>query len=202
MHCSPNPNRNLNPNRRFQNPMSSSVQYSAFTRLLTHNTRVHDMEEMLKRMWGPVAVGHLRRGHWRPLAPQPLCRTPERPGPGIPGLPGQLLGRPAGGAGGRRPVRGLTRRAPHSSNPVPPAPRCGAPVPFPSHPGRGRRRRRAPADARALWSLTKYAPTRNRPLPRCHRLRTGPGGVRIPADPAVADRLSGYRLPPHRRRAW
>lgn len=33
--------------------MSSSVQYSAFTRLLTHNNRVHDMEEMLRRMWVP-----------------------------------------------------------------------------------------------------------------------------------------------------
>ena len=37
-----------------QNRMSSSVQYSALTRLLTHNTRVHDMEEMLKRMWVPA----------------------------------------------------------------------------------------------------------------------------------------------------
>ena len=33
--------------------MSSSVQYSAFTRLLTHHNRVHDMEEMLRRMWVP-----------------------------------------------------------------------------------------------------------------------------------------------------
>ncbi len=33
--------------------MSSSVQYSAFTRLLTHNNRVHDMEEMLRKMWVP-----------------------------------------------------------------------------------------------------------------------------------------------------
>ena len=33
--------------------MSSSVQYSAFTRLLTHNNRVHDMEDMLRKMWVP-----------------------------------------------------------------------------------------------------------------------------------------------------
>lgn len=31
----------------------SSVQYSAFTRLLTQNIRVHDMEEMLRQMWVP-----------------------------------------------------------------------------------------------------------------------------------------------------
>ena len=31
----------------------SSVQYSALTRLLTHNNRVHDMEDMLRRMWVP-----------------------------------------------------------------------------------------------------------------------------------------------------
>ena len=37
----------------FYTIMSSSVQYSAFTRLLTHNNRVHDMEEMLRKMWVP-----------------------------------------------------------------------------------------------------------------------------------------------------
>ena len=37
----------------FDTIMSSSVQYSAFTRLLTHNNRVHDMEEMLRKMWVP-----------------------------------------------------------------------------------------------------------------------------------------------------
>ncbi len=37
----------------FNTIMSSSVQYSAFTRLLTHNNRVHDMEEMLRKMWVP-----------------------------------------------------------------------------------------------------------------------------------------------------
>ena len=31
----------------------SSVQYSAFTRLLTHNNRVHDMEDMLRQMGVP-----------------------------------------------------------------------------------------------------------------------------------------------------
>ncbi len=38
----------------FNTIMSSSVQYSAFTRLLTHNNRVHDMEEMLRKMWVPL----------------------------------------------------------------------------------------------------------------------------------------------------
>ena len=33
--------------------MSSTIQYSAFTRLLTHNNRVHDMEGMLRKMWVP-----------------------------------------------------------------------------------------------------------------------------------------------------
>lgn len=33
--------------------MSSSVQYSAFTRLLTHNNKVHDLEDMLRKMWVP-----------------------------------------------------------------------------------------------------------------------------------------------------
>ena len=37
----------------FNTIMSSSVQYSAFTRLLTHNNKVHDMEEMLRKMWVP-----------------------------------------------------------------------------------------------------------------------------------------------------
>ena len=37
----------------FNTIMSSSVQYSAFTRLLTHNNRVHDMEDMLRKMWVP-----------------------------------------------------------------------------------------------------------------------------------------------------
>lgn len=37
----------------FNTIMSSSVQYSAFTRLLTHNNRVHDMEQMLRKMWVP-----------------------------------------------------------------------------------------------------------------------------------------------------
>lgn len=31
----------------------SSVQYSALTRLLTHNNRVHDMEDVLRKMWVP-----------------------------------------------------------------------------------------------------------------------------------------------------
>ena len=35
--------------------MSSSVQYAALARLLTHNNRVHDLEEMLNRM--PVPSG-------------------------------------------------------------------------------------------------------------------------------------------------
>jgi hypothetical protein len=30
--------------------MSSSVQYAALARLLTHNNRVHDLEEMLNQM--------------------------------------------------------------------------------------------------------------------------------------------------------
>jgi hypothetical protein len=34
--------------------MSSSVQYAALARLLTHNNRVHDLEEMLNRMQVPV----------------------------------------------------------------------------------------------------------------------------------------------------
>ena len=34
--------------------MSSSVQYAALARLLTHNNRVHDLEEMLNRMQLPV----------------------------------------------------------------------------------------------------------------------------------------------------
>jgi hypothetical protein len=38
--------------------MSSSVQYSAFTRLLTHNNRVHDMEDMLRKMWVPSDWEH------------------------------------------------------------------------------------------------------------------------------------------------
>ena len=32
----------------------SSVQYSALTRLLSHNTRVHDLEETLKQMNAPL----------------------------------------------------------------------------------------------------------------------------------------------------
>ncbi len=48
------PARQLQPFREvFNTIMSSSVQYSAFTRLLTHNNRVHDIEEMLRRMWVP-----------------------------------------------------------------------------------------------------------------------------------------------------
>jgi hypothetical protein len=35
--------------------MSSSVQYAALARLLTHNNRVHDLEEMLNRMQVPVS---------------------------------------------------------------------------------------------------------------------------------------------------
>ena len=35
--------------------MNSSVQYSALTRLLTHNNRVHDLGEILSRM--PVVLG-------------------------------------------------------------------------------------------------------------------------------------------------
>ena len=35
--------------------MSSSVQYSALTRLLAHNNRVHDLREILSRM--PVVLG-------------------------------------------------------------------------------------------------------------------------------------------------
>ena len=47
--CSPYPTQ-----REVSNTiMSSTVQYSAFTRLLTHNNRVHDMEEMLRKMWVP-----------------------------------------------------------------------------------------------------------------------------------------------------
>jgi hypothetical protein len=34
--------------------MSSSVQYAALARLLTHNNRVHDLEEMLNQMQVPV----------------------------------------------------------------------------------------------------------------------------------------------------
>ncbi len=45
----------LNLMEVFNTIMSSSVQYSAFTRLLTHNNRVHDMEEMLRKMWVPSA---------------------------------------------------------------------------------------------------------------------------------------------------
>ncbi len=37
----------------FNTIMSSSVQYSAFTRLLTHNNKVHDLEDMLRKMWVP-----------------------------------------------------------------------------------------------------------------------------------------------------
>jgi protein involved in temperature-dependent protein secretion len=33
--------------------MSANVQYAALARLLTHNNRVHDMEDMLRRMWVP-----------------------------------------------------------------------------------------------------------------------------------------------------
>ncbi len=35
--------------------MSSSVQYSALTRLLAHNNRAHDLGEILSRM--PVVLG-------------------------------------------------------------------------------------------------------------------------------------------------
>ncbi len=35
--------------------MNSSVQYSALTRLLAHNNRVHDLGEILSRM--PVVLG-------------------------------------------------------------------------------------------------------------------------------------------------
>jgi hypothetical protein len=35
--------------------MSSSVQYAALARLLTHNNRVHDLEEMLNRMPVPAS---------------------------------------------------------------------------------------------------------------------------------------------------
>lgn len=35
--------------------MNSSVQYAALARLLTHNNRVHDLEEMLNRMQLPMA---------------------------------------------------------------------------------------------------------------------------------------------------
>jgi hypothetical protein len=34
--------------------MNSSVQYAALARLLTHNNRVHDLEEMLNRLQLPV----------------------------------------------------------------------------------------------------------------------------------------------------
>ena len=34
--------------------MSSSVQYAALARLLTHNNRVHDLEDMLDRMTVPA----------------------------------------------------------------------------------------------------------------------------------------------------
>ena len=52
------PARQAQPFREvFNTIMSSSVQYSAFTRLLTHNNRVHDMEDLLRRMWVP--------SHWQ-----------------------------------------------------------------------------------------------------------------------------------------
>ena len=35
--------------------MSNSVQYSALTRLLAHNNRIHDLGELLSRM--PVVLG-------------------------------------------------------------------------------------------------------------------------------------------------
>ena len=41
------------PREVFNTIMSSTVQFSAFTRLLTHNNRVHDMEGMLRQMWVP-----------------------------------------------------------------------------------------------------------------------------------------------------
>lgn len=53
--------------------MSSSVQYSAFTRLLTHNTRVHDMEEMLKRMWVPAQWGICGADIGDPWLPNPFA---------------------------------------------------------------------------------------------------------------------------------
>ena len=34
--------------------MNSSVQYAALARLLTHNNRVHDLEDMLNRMQLPL----------------------------------------------------------------------------------------------------------------------------------------------------
>ncbi len=36
--------------------MTSSAQYSALTRLLTHNNRVHQLEDLLLQMPAPVAV--------------------------------------------------------------------------------------------------------------------------------------------------
>ncbi len=36
--------------------MTSSAQYSALTRLLTHNNRVHQLEDLLLQMPAPIAV--------------------------------------------------------------------------------------------------------------------------------------------------
>lgn len=36
--------------------MTSSAQYSALTRLLTHNNRVHQLEDLLRQMPAPVAT--------------------------------------------------------------------------------------------------------------------------------------------------
>lgn len=36
--------------------MNSSAQYSALTRLLSHNTRVHQLDDLLRQLPTPVAV--------------------------------------------------------------------------------------------------------------------------------------------------
>lgn len=36
--------------------MNSSAQYSALTRLLNHNTRVHQLDDLLRQLPTPVAV--------------------------------------------------------------------------------------------------------------------------------------------------
>ena len=84
----------------FNTIMSSSVQYSAFTRLLTHNNRVHDMEEMLRKMWVPSdwATADADNGDsWIPNPFAELQDDLDRRGPGV---PGELLGGIAGAAGG------------------------------------------------------------------------------------------------------
>ena len=49
--------------------MSNSVQYSALTRLLAHNNRIHDLGEILSRM--PVVLGREHFAAWLD------CKTTE-----------------------------------------------------------------------------------------------------------------------------